>query len=163
MKKLLMITIIATVACVIAVTTSTFAEQKTIAITATVSGTQGVSLSTGSWGIGPISTGATPTSSTITATNTGSAPETLELSAVTAGDFSLATDAAADTIAIWGQCASSDPGLTNANALIGTPGQTSASVDPAANLTVYMKYNAPTSITGAKSDGAVDITVSTLP
>jgi len=159
MKRLLAIAIIATVACVI--TTNAFAASANIAITATVSGTQGVSLSGTSWGIDAIDTADYRDSASITATNNGSVTETLKMSAVTAGDFTLGSDAGADQIAIWGKCASSDPTLTNANALTGDAGQTSANVDPAASLTVYMKYKSPSTITGTKSVGAATVTVST--
>jgi len=160
MKKLVTMVIIMTAA-VLLVSASAFAASENISITATVSGVQGVSLSGASWAVGAIDAGSSVASSTITATNTGSGPETLQMSAVTAGDFSLGTTAGADQIAIWGQCASLDPGLTSANALDGTPGQTSASVDPAASLTAYMEYHAPSSISGGNSDGAATVTVST--
>ncbi len=166
MKRLLAIAIIATAACVIAVTTDAFAAlEQTITITATVSGVQGVSLSAGSWAVGAINTGESKDSSTITATNSGSVTETLQMSAASTGNFGLGTDAGEDQIAIWGKCAATDHGLTLTidNALTGTPGQRSENVDPTDSLAVYMKYKAPTSITGANENGAASITVSTAP
>lgn len=162
MKKLLALSTVTMIVCVVAATFA-FAAQDTIQITATVTGVQGISLSGGTWAIGGITTGETSDSSTIVATNTGSVPERFEAFAVTAGDFTLSTTAAEDQIAIWGKCASADPALDVTNALTGTAGQTSVNVDPASGLTVYLKYLAPTAITGGKSDGAATVTVSTVP
>lgn len=163
MKKLLTLATIATIACAVLVATSAFAAEETITITATVSGVQGVSLSSTSWVIGAVSAGESRSSSSITAENTGSVTETLEMSAASTGDFALGSTAGDDQIAIWGKCASSDPGLTVANALSGTSGQRSENVDPTSDLTVYMKYSAPTSITSGNSDGTASVTVSTMP
>ena len=162
-KRLLMLTMIATVVCAVAVATAAFAAEETITISATVTGEQGISLSGASWTVGSIGTNSSSNSSTITATNTGSVTEALEVSATSTGDFTLGSTAGVDRIAIWGICASSNPGLTAANALTGTPGQTSENVNPASSLTVYMRYLSPTSITGGDSDGSATVTVSTAP
>ena len=161
MKRTLIAAIVITVACFARVVPVACAAEQTILITAMVSGIQGVSLSGASWAIGNVVTGTSSASSSITATNTGSGPEVLNMSAVSTGDFTLGSAAGVNTMAVLGKCASTDPNLSPTNALTGTAGQASDNVDPGSDLTVYVMYEAPTSITGGNSDGAVTVTVST--
>lgn len=161
MKKSVLLLIGAVLACAV-FTSYAHAASQNITITATVSGVQGVSLSGTTWSVGAINAGSSADSSTITATNSGTMPEKLLLSATSTGDFTLASTADINKIAIWGKCASADPTLVVANALTGTAAQNSATVNPAANLKVFLKYFAPASITAGKTNGAATVTVSTI-